>query len=352
MNTRASSAEADLLCPGRHLAQSHLPEVHSGDSDFGNRIHAALKTDNPDGLTHEEFSMFESCKEIRDKIIHQIFGDAQITVIKEELFWTQLQLNGVIFQHDGHPDFVAIAKELALIIDYKSLAGSHPVSSKNLQLRDYVCMVKGKNPTVTKVAVAVIQPLVTHDPEITLYTGEDFQRATQEMFQRIVNSQNLTSPRIAGQVQCRFCKAKTQCPEYNQWIASQLPVPLDLFKSAMVQWTPEQRTMAAEILAPCRKALDDIEEFLKTQEVPGWYLKPGRKMTTVTDIQTVFDRFMALGGTNEMFLRSINVIQGRLTDELGDVLGLKGKKLADEFKKLTNDCISTKQAAGSLARKT
>ena len=86
------------------------------------------------------------------------------------------------------------------------------------------------------------------------------------MFQRVIASNAPNAPRVAGDVQCKFCLAKEKCVEYSRWSGALIPasdsVPMVrdarrlAFQTPMEQWTPEQCAVVAEILAPAQKTLD------------------------------------------------------------------------------------------------
>ena len=109
----------------------------------------------------------------------------------------------------------------------------------------------------------VIQPFVTHNPEIAVYSTSDLDRAQHEMFQRVVKSNDPESKRTPGEDQCKFCLAKATCLQYQKWSGSILPATTFDFSVPMAQWTPEQRTKAAKALGPAQQLIDYIKDMLK-----------------------------------------------------------------------------------------
>lgn len=240
--TSASSAQADSLCPGRHLAQRGIPDEPTDASSFGNRIHAALAARKGDGLTVEEESIYESCLEIERKVLLKYFGPEVANAVPhpsvEQRYWIQWA-DGL--RHSGQVDVAYRKATKALIIDWKSLAGEVKESPSNMQLRDQACLVDWNTPLLAEVATVIIQPLVTHDPDICVYTKADLAMSREEMYRRVAASNSQSSPRMPGEAQCKYCKAKSRCPEYSRWSTSMVALPKSLVDIPVLDWTPDQR---------------------------------------------------------------------------------------------------------------
>jgi hypothetical protein len=125
----------------------------------------------------------------------------------------------------------------------------------------------------------------------------------------------------------------------------------------MELWTPEQRAMAAGMLAPAAKALDQIRDFLErclaqdSESVPGWFMKAGNITESVKDPTGVYNRFIAAGGTTEQFMAAVKITKGTLLEQLKTASGLKGKALKDKMESLLDGLTESKQNKASLARK-
>lgn len=368
--TSASNAEADGLCPGRHLAQKGIAEPPKGeDANRGTRIHRALANEK-DGavletLTREERDMFDSCREIESKVTEQYFGKVPVTsdpnkrfrVFRHQRYWSAFQTSGTTLQHSGEADVVKRAGTKVLIADYKTLAGDTPASPRNQQLRDLAVMVKGTYITVSEVATVIIQPLVTHTPEVCVYTLEDLQQAEQLLYQRVAASNDPNSPRVPGEVQCAFCLAKSRCLEYQKWAGQMTPpAMLSVLEVPMESWTPEQRATAANALGPALDFLEQLKQWLKDgiakdpEFVPGWTLSPGQKRSTIVNPQQVFERFTKLGGSLEQFMPCVNIVKGKLGDAVSAVGGAKGIALKKALEALTDGCVDVKETAPSLQK--
>lgn len=367
--TSASNAAADRLCPGRHQAQKGLPDPKGEWAEYGDQIHAALADSNNkasvmDKLTPEQRDMFDSCREVEKKVIGQVFGgepDQSNRVWREQRYWAKVPDKwpnpSSTFTHSGQADMVMRRKNKALILDYKTGSADVPESPKNEQLRDLAVMVWRTLVGVEDVIVAIIQPLETWSPELCRYDKASLERAEQEMWDRVRKSNDPNAPRVAGDLQCRYCRARSVCKEHAAWAASLLPVPDSPLNAAMASWTPEDRSRVAEHLPRLWKLLGEAEAHLKAclesdpESVPGFYLKPGAPRKPVNDPQELFNRFAAIGGQLEQFMRCVDVGKGEFEKAVRAVSKAKGIALKKQVEKLLEGITDSKPVAPSLARK-
>lgn len=366
--TSASNALADSLCPGRHLAQAGLPDVSSDASVRGDKIHAALAQQTPgddrhanrpllDRLTVEERECYDKCVEIERRLVTSFFEKPDgLRELREQRYWARFRFNDKEYRHSGRADVVWRQDKQALIIDYKTGRDEVADSPQNMQLRDLACLVRGSLIGVEEVTVAIIQPAVTVDPGTLCHYGpEDLKRATKEMFDRVVMSNEPDQPRKAGEVQCKYCKATRQCAAY-QVFAGQVtpPAMLTLLDVPMASWTAEQCARAAAALGPCVKLIEDIKSMLKERlekdpaSVPGWELEPGKVRESITDPAACFERFVKLGGTQPQFLGCITVAKAKLRSALSEVTGAKGKALDGAMQTITEGITEQSRTAPSL----
>jgi hypothetical protein len=359
--TSASNAEADYLCPGRHAAQKGLPREATDWSEHGRKIHKALADSGNrtlvESLTLEERETFDRCREIEKRFVQQLFPDLghqnPMRVFREQRLWTKIDGQ---WEHSGQPDVVFRAGPQALIGEYKTLPGDVPGAARNMQLRDQAVLVRGAL-LVDEVAVFVNQPLVTMSPELVVYSADDLKRAEQELFARVRASNDPNSKRVAGEIQCKFCRAKKLCPTYQQWAGSNLPTMLSILDVPMGNWTPDQRAIFCERLSVAQTWLDDAKQMMKDglekdpEYVPGWFLKPGAVLEHIKDPQECFNRFAALGGTIPQFMATVKVGKTKLREAVNEVTGAKGKALDAAIDALTDGIVEKSQNAPSLKRK-
>src|SRR5262249_59358625 len=124
----------------------------------------------------EQHEIFDACRAIEKKLMLGYFGEGtHFKLWREQRYWVKIPRNpeaangNDLLSHSGQLDLVVRAGPKALIIDYKTLAGDVPESPLNQQLRDGVVLVRG-HLLVDEIAVSIVQPLVTHKPELTIYS--------------------------------------------------------------------------------------------------------------------------------------------------------------------------------------
>lgn len=217
--TSASSAEADHLCPGRHLAQKNFPDRRGGEwAEYGSRIHEAVADISVLlSLSSDQVDMAESLIAIEGKLrakFEEQHGPITKIVREKRLWLYSVEKNERL--HSGQPDVIFIADTKGytalLIHDYKTLPGDVAASPGNMQLRDLAVMASLAY-EADVVHASVIQPLVTHSPIVTVYNPDDLKRSERTMRKRISASNNPAAPRMAGWKQCRWCRAWEKCPE-------------------------------------------------------------------------------------------------------------------------------------------
>lgn len=355
--TSASNAAADKLCPGRHNAQRGIPEVQSSDSDFGNAIHAALFKGDPAGLTADQEGIYLSVLEIEKKLCVKFFGPEVEGITpnpaKEKRYWSTWA--DPAFKHSAQVDRVHRRVTRALVLDVKSLAGEVAESPANLQLRDQACLFDMNNAALTEIGVAIVQPLVTHSPEICVYSRADLMKARTEMYLRVEASNRADAPRVAGPAQCKFCRAKPSCREYLSYVGTLLPAPSSLLTVPVKDWTPEMRRHFVDNFDTAQKWLNSAWDAMvegASQEgfVPGYQLKDNPQRGTIINLQKVFDRASALGIPLADFLEKSTIGKGNLKELLRSFAKLKGKALDSQMEKVIGEDEKLSEASKSLKK--
>jgi hypothetical protein len=322
----------------------------------GDKIHAALRDGSDAGLSLVERDTFNACQSIEQKVVTQFFGAGVETwKARERRFWITFDE----LRHSGQVDLVHRCGLRALIIDYKSLMGDTQESPKNLQLRDLAVLAR-ENLIVDTVGVCIIQPFVTHSPDLCLYDRQSLILARGQMCERINHSNAMGAKRTPSEVACKFCLAAKlgKCVEYQQW-AGQIAPPaiMAALDVPIAQWSPETRARAMDAVKQAYKLLENIEQNVReglAQDpafCPGWELAPGRNMETITEPETVFQRFISLGGKSENFMRCVKIIKGNLAVALANVNAETGKRLSGALAELIKGCTEKTVSAPILRRK-
>jgi hypothetical protein len=314
-------------------------------------------------LTLEQRERVEDCEKIVQALLIKFFGKTDgLTEIKETRLWNKFPTSQFgDLQHSGRVDRVYHDGDKALILEFKSLPGEVADSPTNAQLRDQAVLVAGsyKVPTI---GTAVIQPLVTHDPEVCVYQAEDLMKAEMEMHIRVALSNDPAQPRIHGEIQCKFCRATGVCPEYQKWASGSLPmVPASIVDTPVAQWTDEQCGQFLDMERIATKWLDDTHNALRVRlkakpgSVKGYYLRDGAEVRKVKDPQALFDRFRVsnpqfTGDVLSLFMKSVNIGNEKFRDSVAQLTGLKGQKLDDLIDSLFAGIVDIKRNQASIVK--
>jgi hypothetical protein len=367
-STSASNAEADALCPGRHLSQKGMPDDPGDYAETGTRVHTALAVRDPGPLSLAERETYDRCLAVEAKLKAAFFGPAMADAHRwsenpaepeKSRLWVRFQSDagptkGLMLEHSCRPDCFWRLGQDALILEYKSLYGNTPVGNRNLQLRDQQVMIRGNFVILGRIGVAVIQPLVTMDPQICVYSPEDSERARQEMFARIEQSNDPASPRVAGERQCAYCRFKRRCVEYAAFAGAGVPMLANLTHVSVDAWTVEQRSFFLDRVLEAEKWLElcktEIKNRLAAEPgfVPGWKVTEPSPVEAIKDPQIAFERFTALGGKN--FMAAVTVRKTKLKELMSESTGQRGQALDKLMDAICEGNVEISQRQGQLRK--
>ena len=244
----------------------------------------------------------------------------------------------------------------AVIIDEKS--GRNPVTSSesNMQLRSLAVLAKVAHPELAEIICSVNHAWDHGNFTLVSYGVEDLAIAEAELWAKLAAADWPDAPRVAGDW-CHFCPCLGRnCPEANQ----DALMHIDSVGLAAIT---ETQLMPAEQIAHFLdrvKFAEDVIDAVKTEakrrlaeditSVPGWELRPGRKIEKVTDPTGVFNHALAVGITSEQFLKAVTVKKGEMKDLVKLATGQKGKLLEATVEGIFAGCVEESQSAPSLAK--
>jgi hypothetical protein len=168
----------------------------------------------------------------------------------------------------GTPDqvFVWEQRKAALVNDLKSGFAIVERAELNLQLRSYALLVYDNFP-VGHIYVSILQPRLWSPSErVTLaqYDGSDLVKARRQINEIIDRTEDDKAKLVAGEEQCRYCKAKLICPAFRKAIG----MPLAKFKTDADLSTLKREAEIAKRVKGCNDTqLEALREAIKLAHV-------------------------------------------------------------------------------------
>ena len=320
--TSASSLSRRRLCPGSARQEAGILDQENEWTGKGNELHRLYFTgERPEMLSAKDRETLDSADALTRKFLDAFREHAGIPEDAHYLDHRELPLGFrdaegfVIFP--GHVDLCREWPDYgAAICDFKSGFGEVSEAEQNEQLACYAVMRQQERPA-RLTGVAIVQPN-NFGPRMTtaLYDAAALETARAEIL-RIWNSTlPVNAPLVAGEEQCRNCKAKVFCEAYR----AKFLVVDDYKTRAIDQLTPDELAQCMDAIRFANRIKDDVSarlvELITAGQMPGWELKNTGSTTTVTDLTGAM---MAI----------VNRADGKITfDEVRSFLTLSTSKVA------------------------
>ena len=341
----ASGFSRLALCPGSWNLEATLPPQDENKyMALGTAVHAVLAGQAEfDTLTEDGQDIATRCLSQFSEMIGQLDLGERTKEVIEERFWYDDLFSGAIDRIDFFGD------DTAVVTDYKTGRVAQSGAAENYQLRAYAVLVKKAYPELKTILVAIIQPLAA-GKTIAEYNEEDLARAEEEIVGIIRASQKHDAIRTPSPDACKWCRAKSICPEVRGTHKE-----LEVVSNSVVPQLSNE-----EILVIDEKAevvLDFIEEVRKEmkarmmagQQFAGRSLTEGRKTRSVSDTQSIIS---ALSGVVEQsdVLACTKVSITALEKAFAKSKGLKGKDSKQQFEDALGWLIETTIGEPSIKR--
>ena len=347
----ASGVEGYKLCPGKHNAEKQFPvEETSDDALIGNRIHKSLETSCADGLNDDEIVIYNTCRFIRDDLVAGFAGDQYSIHFVEERIWDKIGS----FEISGKPDELVqiidqeTCSSRVLIIDYKTGRGDVVLAPGNLQLRALAVLASSEY-EAKLVRVAIIQPWASPTVSVCDYEEPDLVKARAELIEILSGIAGPNAPRIPGEKQCKYCKAKATCPEASQSLTTVADA------SIVKSWHSLQPAQKVELFKRCslaEKVIDSIRSHVKSDlvngvEIDGLRLKPGATRRSIKYPAAAFAQLSYVVDAKS-FAECCTVKIGDLEKRFKDASGLTALEAKRQMMILLDGIIEEKQSEPSV----
>ena len=341
----ASNAHRWLVCAGSVEAERDIPNTTSPFAEEGTRAHdlgeLALRTSDTALDAFEDQEMADFVRVYTD-YVRQNARDADLLEIEQRVSYADWIEGGF-----GTADAVIIKDGVIHVCDLKYGMGVRVHADLNPQGMLYALGAYAENRflgiEIHTAKISIVQPRLDHVSEWEI-SIEDLLRWAEWAKQRAEATQDPDAPRVAGEKQCRFCRAKASCKALQEVTEAAVMVEFDDLDNM-----PKANTLTD---AQMRSALDAkplIESWLSAIEK----LAKGR----LEDGEDFAGYKLVAGRSNRRWVADENT-----TKELVDLLGeddaytkklvtpaqaekLLGKKRASEI----TDFVVKSEGAPTLA---
>lgn len=311
----ASGLQRIALCPGSWLAERALPEETSEAAEAGTRLHEHMELGTlPEDAAEAE--AVEWCRVMEAELVRRYLGcelDASaLVVLREQRWWDGCR------RFSGQADVVYVFFGMALVVDYKFGRVAVPVAANNLQLAGLSGLAFDVLASygVELVFGTILQPFVSREvPRVVRYQRADVPQLRRYLYGVINEAERPGARRVPGEEQCRYCRAKVDCPACGGLVRQESQVDV---AAAWPDWAPEKKAEAVRLAGLAKKWAEAVERKAKADlkdglSIPGWSLGAGRRSFKVTDAQGAFAHLNGLLGiTGEEFAGCCQVQISRL----------------------------------------
>ncbi len=370
--TSASNLRRRLLCPGSANLEAGLPDEDSEQSREGVLMHdykahpeydrSVLKPNQRDLLERDDSLE----KVIGERLEKELNGPPVIEAERERTFD-----NGMI---SGTADLVThfpTEDSAAWINDTKFGYKIVERAELNLQLRAYAVLVydaEEKRPK--RIFVSITQPRLSYEERITLaqYVEDQIEESRLQIAGILEASSKKDAKLVAGDEQCRYCKAKLICPAFQKTLAvpvTSLKVNQELSKTAREAYLAQRLTevsdndleklMTAVSLAGMVKpfAWDEARKRIENGTLTNFKLsKPSEKRDIVDPQRAIALLEMAGVATREAILSFCSVPLGKLEEAYRTAHpGLTWQECKDKINKVLQSVIEKQEIAPKIIRK-
>ena len=329
-------------CPGKfQLELTCPPDAGNAYTEMGNRIHLYLSGEQI-VLPDEEQAIADKCLEQYKEIVAAVGLAQPVTTSVEKRLWYGSKWSGAIDRIDFSED-----GRTALIVDWKT--GRNPVgqASGNLQARSYAVLVAKNCPSITKIYVAIIQPMAA-PYSITEYDEEALRNADDELAMIVARAEAPNAPRVPSPDACKYCRAKSICPEAQGEVKQLVAVastPIPVLTNDQISDFLE-KAVVVESFIDALKA-EGKKRLQEGHDIAGWKLMPGR---TNRSIEDPYEAFEKLGLDPDKFLSACKVSIPSIEKVFASTRQLKAKEAKDEVESILGNCIQTKTSESVMTR--
>jgi hypothetical protein len=320
--------------------------------ESGTRVHRAWAGEAV-SLSSAESQTYDEILRIESMLVADWAGTDSIRLLgREERLWLrdgpEPLLSGKYDAAYASADFKRV-----LILDAKTLYGDVEGACDNEQLRELVALFRFNYPKIESFRVALLSPNRQERVSVADYDSFEAELALRLARLTLARAAQPDAVRIPGPW-CIYCPARRQCPEARQLVlktsslaqrvaSGEFAVPIGHQGARILQ----DINTAIKLLYGLKSAYKEIIAADK-DAVPGWHLRPGKKIRRIVPTQD-FWATINLSGFHDIVLeRCVEVSVSRLEDLLAGADHPSPRAKRQLFDQIFGPFVTTREQAPEL----
>ncbi len=253
----------------------------------------------------------------------------------------------------GHADAIYIWPEIqkGAVLDYKFGFIEVTKAKDNEQLACYGVMLMDRAYSdfskLNQIAVGIVQPRMISDNRLTMavYNSNGIEEARKALAEGYYNSLLPDAPRITGDRQCSYCRAKIHCDAYRAQVAPVLTAPEPAEVGFCTNDQLERLIIAIRFASKVKDpAFNELRERIKEGTIEGWQMVDSGKTRECTDASRAFRILKGFFEGNEdftaeKFMQCVEIHFGALETYFASLTGFTGKRAKATLSKLLDPVL-------------
>lgn len=362
--TSASNLFRRFLCPGSARLEEGLPEQDTPQSKEGELLHdySAHRNYERSVLKPNQRDLLELCDQLQEEVMERVGCPKNQRLIHEQ------RIVGIV---SGTPDLIINAPKdkAVLVIDRKFGYKVVERADLNIQLRVYAILVYDWLDKVPrKVFVSILQPRLRYEERITIaeYLPEDIEASRVQVQSILEAASKPDAPLVAGEQQCRYCRARLICPEFRKTFGDLVPFTPDTdltvaAREAYLQKrlaecsdTELEKVLTAIAFARIIKdaATDEARQRISAGQLTNYELSKPYTVRNIADSQRAIS-LLTLAGirSREQLLAIADLPLGRIEEDYRKATGCTAKDAREKINAVLNTVLEKEERKPRVIRK-
>lgn len=358
--TSASNLHRRKLCPGSERMEEGLADEESEQSREGSMLHGYDANPELDRgmLRPYHRDLLRISEELDQMVFERAY--AQFGIDEKEPFEGGREEELEVLGEDdalllpGHCDLWRYWPRIKLLSIHDKKFGYKVVTpaAANIQLRGYA-MAGAQRWDPDNIITAVSQPRLSFDERLTvaMYTRGNITQARQELDWILMGARQPNAPLVAGEEQCRYCKAKLICAAYAEKytrIATLADRSIEECDDSQLDKVLVAIDFAGQIKEQAR---DEARKRVAAGRMPNYKLGKASEIRKVPDVRKAM-AFLEMRGdvTRADVLECADISLGDLEEKIRKRKGCTWKAAREIVDSTLSQVIERKEKKAPLTR--